>query len=77
MSKAEQGNLNHAASELQRYLSDEIAPLMAAEYFEELAPAPPELGARVIGGWVNSQLHGPSSKLTVSDLIYHARKELE
>jgi hypothetical protein len=54
-----ESGVNQAAEELQRYLSDEIAPMMAVEYFEQLVPHPPEVTARVIAQWIQSQHHKP------------------
>jgi len=69
-------NIRQAAHELQRYLSDEIAPMMAVEYFEELVPHPPEITAKVIAHWVQSQHHKPAEKVQTADLIFHALKKL-
>jgi len=69
-------NLRQAAEELQRYLSDEIAPMMAVEYFEELVPHPPEITAKVIAHWIQSQHRKPSEQVRTADLIYHALKKL-
>jgi hypothetical protein len=69
-------NVRQAAEELQRYLSDEIAPMMAVEYFEQLVPHPPEITAKVIAHWIQSQHRGPGDTVTTSDLIYHALKKL-
>jgi hypothetical protein len=69
-------SLRQAADELQRYLSDEIAPMMAVEYFEALVPHPPAITAKIIAQWVQSQHHGPTADVTTADLIYHALKKL-
>ncbi len=69
-------DVRQAASELQRYLSDEIAPLMAVEYFETLVPHPAEITAKIIAQWINSQHRRPSEGVTTSDLVYHALKKL-
>ncbi|HJQ97614.1 MAG TPA: hypothetical protein VJ826_04815, partial [Candidatus Polarisedimenticolaceae bacterium] len=69
------GELKAAAHELQRYLSDDIAPLTAAEFFEELLPGSPEIAARVIAEWVTAQLSRPQSALA-SDLVYHSLHKL-
>src|SRR5262249_39456214 len=68
--------VRQAAEELQRYLSDEIAPMMAVEYFEQLMPHPPEITARVIAQWVQTQHHAPGERVSTADLIYHALKKL-
>ena len=72
----QRSNLRQAAEELQRYLSDEIAPMMVVEYFEELIPHPPQLTARIIAQWIFSQQHGPVDNVATSDLIFHALKKL-
>jgi hypothetical protein len=69
-------NLRQAAEELQRYLSDEIAPMMVVEYFEELVPQPPELTAKIIGQWVMTQHGRPAENVSTADLIFHALKKL-
>ena len=69
-------SLRQAAAELQRYLSGEIAPMMVVEYFEELAPQPPELTARIIMQWMQSQVGGPTENVATADLIFHALKKL-
>ena len=69
-------SLRQAADELQRYLSDEIAPMMVVEYFEQLAPQPPELTAKIIAKWILSQHNRPAENVATADLIYHALKKL-
>lgn len=68
--------LKAAAHELQRYLSDDIAPLTAAEFFEELLPGSPEIAARVIAEWVSGQLSQRKERLLASDLVYHSLHKL-
>jgi len=69
-------SLRQAADELQRYLSDEIAPMMVVEYFEELAPHPPEVTAKIIAQWIQSQHNRPKENVATADLIFHALKKL-
>lgn len=69
-------SLNLAAAELQRYLSGEIAPMMVVEYFEELVPHPPEITAKIIVQWIQSQISGPTESAATGDLIFHALKKL-
>src|SRR5262245_34759199 len=76
LSETEHPDIRQAADELQRYLSDEIAPMMAVEYFEELLPHPPEITAKIIAQWIQSQNHAPSENVSTADLIYHALKKL-
>jgi uncharacterized protein DUF4388 len=68
--------LKAATHELQRYLSDDIAPLTAAEFFEELLPGSPEIAARVIADWVSGQLSRPGGGVLASDLVYHSLRKL-
>jgi hypothetical protein len=49
--------------------------MMAVEYFEQLVPHPPEVTARVIAQWIQSQHHKPDG-VNTADLIYHALKKL-
>jgi hypothetical protein len=72
----QQGELRVATHELQRYLSDDIAPLTAAEFFEELLPGSPEIAARVIAEWVSGQLSRPGEHVLASDLVYHSLRKL-
>ena len=76
MPESEKPDIRQAAEELQRYLSDDIAPMMAVEYFEELVPHPPEITAKIIAHWIQSQHHAPSENVQTADLIYHALKKL-
>jgi Domain of unknown function (DUF4388) len=69
-------SLRQAADELQRYLSDEIPPMMAVEHFEALVPHPPELTAEIIAQWIGSQRGTPSAGVTTADLIFHALSKL-
>ena len=68
--------LKAATHELPRYLSDDIAPLTAAEFFEELLPGSPEIAARVIADWVSGQLSRPGAHVLASDLVYHSLRKL-
>ncbi len=71
-----QATFQQAAHEVHRYLSDEIAPLMAAECFEVLVAHPPELTAKVLAQWIEAQYAGPGSGASGSDLVYHALRKL-
>jgi hypothetical protein len=71
-----QGQLRQAAHEIQRYLSDEIAPLMAVDAYEVLAAQRPEATAQVIAQWATGQQRSPLGAVRVSDLIYHSLKKL-
>jgi len=74
--ETEHPDIRQAAEELQRYLSDDIAPMMAVEYFEALIPHPPEITAKIIAHWIQTQHHAPKENVQTADLIYHALKKL-
>ncbi len=63
-----------AQTELARYLSDEIAPMIFAGSAEVLFNTPPENMARGIHSWVGAQLQGPSPSPVNDYLLHSARK---
>src|SRR5512134_2865402 len=65
-----------ALFELQRYLSDELAPMMAAGSVEVLLDCPPQLVASAIQGWVSAQYRGPAANVPVSDYLFHSAKKI-
>lgn len=65
-----------ALFELQRYLSDEVAPLMALDSIETVIKQPPELVANQINAWIGSQVRGPGAGIPVSDFLFHAIKKI-
>ena len=73
--QAEAG-VRQALYDLQRYLSDQLAPMMVADAVELLLRCPPQLVANEIQGWVDAQFRAPDPGLTVSDCVYHAMKKL-
>jgi hypothetical protein len=68
--------IKEALLEFQRYLSDQLAPMMVADSVHLLLQCPPQLVASDIEGWVGVQFGGPASDLTVSDCLFHALKKL-
>lgn len=60
---------------LQRYLSDEVAPLVFADALSDLMAQAPVLVAAEIRSWVASQYRG-SSPLPVSDYLFHVVRKL-
>jgi len=68
--------VREALVDLQRYLSDELAPMMVADSFELLMRYPPELIANEIEGWVGAQSSRPGEGVAVSDYIFHALKKM-
>ena len=70
--KYEQGE---ALQQLQRYLSDTIAPMIFADSMDILLAIPPELTASQIVAWVAS-LHHVESQLATADYLFHAAKKI-
>jgi hypothetical protein len=68
--------VKEALLEFQRYLSDQLAPMMVADSVHLLLRCPPQLVAAEIEGWVGVQFSGPSGDVTVSDCLFHALKKL-
>ncbi len=60
---------------LQRYLSDEVAPLVFAEALSGLVTHPPALVAAEIRSWVAGQYRGVSP-LPISDYLFHTVRKL-
>lgn len=69
-------DLETAVLEFQRYLGDELAPLMVQESVEWLLRRPPELTARAVLGWVEAQDRGPAAANGIAGYLYHAVKKL-
>jgi hypothetical protein len=65
-----------ALADIQRYLADEIAPMMAVDAASALVRMPPQYGAAAIGQWLEGQLRAPDQAVTVSRYLYHAVKKL-
>jgi hypothetical protein len=66
-----------AVAELQRYLSDAIAPMMAADSVGRLMRHPPALTAEVIAAWMSTQLRGPGAAIPISDYLFHSMKKIQ
>lgn len=64
-----------ALVEIQRYLADEIAPLMAVDAARALLRMPTEHGALVIERWLEAQLSAPDRAVSVSSYLFHAVKK--
>jgi hypothetical protein len=58
--------------ELQRYLADQMAPMMVADSIEPLLTRPPELIVPVIQDWITDQRRIEGPALTVGDCLFHA-----
>jgi hypothetical protein len=62
-------------NDIQRYLADEVAPMMARDAAAELVRLPPKFGAVAIEQWLEGQLRAPDRAVTVSRYLYHAVKK--
>jgi hypothetical protein len=71
-----QAAVREALVELQRYLSDELAPMMVTDAVELLMRYPPELVANEIEGWVGAQSGRAGADVAISDYIFHALKKI-
>jgi hypothetical protein len=60
---------------LQRYLSDEVAPLVFAEALSDLVAHPRTVVASEIRSWVAAQYRS-ASPLPVADYLFHAARKL-
>ena len=72
---ATQAVAQQALHDIQRYLADEIAPMMAADAAETLLRMPPKVGAAAIEHWLEEQLRAPDRAVAVSRYLYHAIKK--
>lgn len=68
--------VREALYELQRYLSDSVAPLMVADSIEFLFRVPVQLTAAQIHAWATSQYRGPATNVPLSDFLFHAMKKI-
>jgi len=64
-----------ALQQLQRYLSDTIAPMIFADSLDTLLATSPEYITAQIVSWVAS-LSGVESKLATADYLFHAAKKI-
>lgn len=62
--------------ELQRYFSDQIAPLMVHDSVEVLLRHPPELAVNEIQAWAAEQYSIGGAQAPVSDYYFHALKKI-
>jgi hypothetical protein len=65
-----------ALYDIQRYLADEIAPMMAVDAAATLLTLPPNYGATAVHHWLEGQLSAPDRAVTVSNYLYHAVKKI-
>jgi hypothetical protein len=69
-------DVKEALLELQRYLSDSLAPLMVAESINLLLDQPAALAATEVQAWTIAQFRGRSQNVAISDYLYHAVEKL-
>ena len=69
-------DLQQALTTVHQYLSDAIAPLLAAEAVALLLEQPAELVAVEINKWTSGQIGGSATKASVSDYFFHALRKL-
>lgn len=68
--------IRSALLDFQRYLSDELAPLMALDSIEKVISLPPEVAAGQIKSWIGGQYRGRGAEIPVSDYLFHAVKKI-
>lgn len=69
-------DLKEALSELQRYLSDSLAPMMVADAVNLLLDYPASFAASEIQSWTVAQFRGRAQNVPVSDFLYHAVEKI-
>jgi len=69
-------DVKEALLELQRYLSDSLAPLMVAESINLLLDQPATLAATEVQAWTIAQFRGRGQNVAISDYLYHAVEKL-
>ncbi|MBZ0089044.1 MAG: hypothetical protein K8H90_01565, partial [Thermoanaerobaculia bacterium] len=62
--------------ELERYLSDAIAPLLAVDALTLLVRCPPNLVAMQCESWARQQFQAHGGSVRVSNLLFHAFKKI-
>ncbi len=74
--QSQEAEVRLALFELQRYLSDELAPMLAAGSVERLLEGPAQMVGQTIQGWVSAQYRGPGASVPVSDYLFHTAKKI-
>jgi len=69
-------DIREALFELQRYLSDQLAPLMVVDAIDTLVRCPPELTATEIQSWTAEQHTLAGNSAPTSDYLFHGIKKL-
>jgi len=71
-----ESELLEAVEQLQRYLADQVPPLLVVDSVALLLEAPPELLATELERWAASQVQIQQRRVSLSDLLFHALKKL-
>jgi hypothetical protein len=69
-------DLREALFDLQRYLADQLAPLMMVDTFDLLMRQPPSLSAEQIVTWAADQYGMAGGATRLSDYYFHALKKI-
>lgn len=77
MSNEVDGRLREALVELDRYLADQVAPLLVADSVEVLLDYPPAVSAEALHLWVHEQFRFRSDAESLSELTFHALKKIQ
>ncbi len=70
------GGLHESIVDLQRYLSDDLAPMMAADAIDALLDQPPAVVADAIGSWIEAQFQGIGKRISWAEYAFHALKKI-
>lgn len=76
MASSAGGAVHDAIVDLQRYLSDDLAPMMAADAIDTLLDQPPAVVADAIGSWIEAQFQGIGKRITWAEYAFHALKKI-
>ena len=68
--------VREALAELRQYLSDAIAPLVAADSIALLLQCPPDLIVAEIQAWMATQYRKTGADAPVSDYLFHALRKI-
>ena len=69
-------DVKEALLELQRYLSDSLAPLMVADSINLLLDHPAILAATEVQAWTIAQFRGRGQNVPIADYLYHAVEKI-
>lgn len=70
------GKVREAYHEVQRYFSDELAPMMVSDSVELLMRCPPQVIVTAIKHWIGTQRGRKAENASVSDYLFHALRKL-